>query len=521
MRPVAKSEEAMTPGKYNPLGRILIACIPAALCACAPEPAEVVVAEPAAPEPAPLMQRYVSSKRVSTDCGAEFTPGAVPGFAEAAGVEIRDMPPPIADNMSVGADRPVAGTDPSRVSPGYVVIEPGFNKESYIINNDKEVIATLETDYIVGFSEILPDGNRLTSTHTWSNLFRQGGGNRGCLEEYAPDGSLVWRLNLSTDQYIHHHDMYKLPNGNILAVVWENVSTDEAISLGRDPEKVAENGQFWFDGIIEIDPYAVEIVWEWSARHHLVQEFDPGMRNYGVVAEHPELLDINQIQPSQDGTIAADWTHVNAMDYNEELDQIIFSSNYLSEVYVIDHSTTPQESAGHSGGRYGRGGDILYRWGHPMRYGRGTEDDRTLFNQHDVQWIREGLNGAGNILVFNNGNSKVRPYSTVVEIAPEMNADGSYVLRDGEAYGPESLVWEYNPEPPERFFSFFISGAQRLPNGNTLVTQGAGARVREVTPEGEIVWEYEYTSDIDAPHMLFRANRYPPDHPGIVKILSQ
>jgi hypothetical protein len=87
-------------------------------------------------------------------------------------------------------------------------------------------------------------------------------------------------------------------------------------------------------------------------------------------------------------------------------------------------------------------------------------------------------------------------------------------------YGPEALAWEYNPEPPERFYSFFISGAQRLPNGNTLINQGAGAKVREVTPSGEIVWEYGYTDDIDAPHMLFRANRYPADHPGVAALIN-
>ena len=65
----------------------------------------------------------------------------------------------------------------------------------------------------------------------------------------------------------------------------------------------------------------------------------------------------------------------------------------------------------------------------------------------------------------------------------------------GEGYGPAALVWEYNPEPPERFFSWYISGAQRLPNGNTLVNQGAGAKLREVTASGDIVWEYVYGRD--------------------------
>jgi hypothetical protein len=96
-----------------------------------------------------------------------------------------------------------------------------------------------------------------------------------------------------------------------------------------------------------------------------------------------------------------------------------------------------------------------------------------------------------------------------------MSDDGSFVLHDGEPYSTDVIVWEYNPEPPERFYSFFISGAQRLLNGNTIITQGAGAMIREVTRDGEIVWDYSYSNENDDPHMLFRGNRYPAGHPGI------
>ena len=73
------------------------------------------------------------------------------------------------------------------------------------------------------------------------------------------------------------------------------------------------------------------------------------------------------------------------------------------------------------------------------------------------RWIKAGLRGAGNILFFNNGDTKERRYSTVDEFVPPINADGTYTLQDGVPFGPESLEWEYDPEPPERFFSFFIS----------------------------------------------------------------
>ncbi len=465
-------------------------------------------------------QVFKSSKRVSTDCGVEYVAAPPPGFAERPGAPTKDMPEPVAKSLAVGADRAQVKTNAELVSPGYVLIEPASVKQSFIINNDKEVVATLDGDYFAAFSQIFDDGNRMVSSNAKSDVFEDGGGHRGCIEEYAANGDLVWRLNLNTDEYIHHHDAVKLPNGNVLAVVWEDVPADEAISQGRDPDHVAENGHFWYDGVIEINPYTTEIVWEWSARHHIVQDFDPGKSNYGVIRDHPELLDINLTRPNRDGSVSADWTHVNAIDYNAELDQILLSSNYHNEIWIIDHGTTPQQAAGHKGGKYGKGGDILYRWGNPANYDRDDSGNQLLFRQHDAHWIEPGLPGAGNILVFDNGDREKRPYSTVVEIDTGVNEDGSYSLETAAAFGPVAPVWTYDPEPPERFFSFFISGAQRLPNGNTLVNQGAGAKLREISPDGEIVWEYAYQDDIDAPHMLFRANRYPPDHPGIQKIIG-
>lgn len=499
----------------------VLASVIVTLSACSPGPGNVESAKPVAVEEArPQTAKYLSSKRVSTVCDAFDYTTPPPGFAEPPGVTLRDMPPPLAMRQAVGVEREPVETNWDKVSPGYVLIEPLMVSESTLINNEGEVVAKIESDYFIELTRFLDDGNRLVSTHVHTDTFAGAGGRRGCLEEYSADGDLLWRLGLATDDYIQHHDAVKLPNGNLLAVVWENVSTAEAIAMGRDPEFIAENGQFWYDGIIEVNPYTAEIVWEWSARHHLIQDFDPGKPNYGVVAEHPELLDINVTQPSQDGSTDDDWTHVNALDYNPDLDLIIFSSNFLSEVYVIDHSITPWEASGHSGGRRGKGGDFLYRWGNPENYDRGGEEQRTLFNQHDIQWIKPGLPGAGNLLVFNNGNPDVRPYSTVLEFVPEMNADGSFSLADGEPYSTDVVVWDYDPEPPERFYSFFISGAQRLPNGNTIITQGAGAKIREVTSDGEIVWEYQYENDIDAPHMLFRGNRYPSDHPGLVNFVT-
>ncbi|MGN6917304.1 hypothetical protein, partial [Neisseria sp. P0017.S004] len=87
------------------------------------------------------------------------------------------------------------------------------------------------------------------------------------------------------------------------------------------------------------------------------------------------------------------------------------------------------------------GGSLLYRWGNPQAYQRGAPQDQQFFGQHDVHWIDEGLPGAGNIILFNNGDTrKDGAYSSIEEIKPPVKADGSYEIEDGAAYGPEIPV---------------------------------------------------------------------------------
>jgi len=163
----------------------------------------------------PAAPLYISSKLVSTDCGVAMTSPPPPGFADVPGEELAEMPEMLAKWQTVGAERTLAETDAERASPGYVLIEPGYRKPAYLINNDKEVVASFENDYF-GFTQLQADGSRFSSRNMYSDVFMEGGGNRGCLEEYAADGSLAWRLRLATDDYIHHHDAVKLPNGNTL-----------------------------------------------------------------------------------------------------------------------------------------------------------------------------------------------------------------------------------------------------------------------------------------------------------------
>jgi len=167
---------------------------------------------------------------------------------------------------------------------------------------------------------------------------------------------------------------------------------------------------------------------------------------------------------------------------------VMLSIRGNSELFVIDHQTTTAQAASHAGGRYDKGGDILYRWGNPQQYKRGTSADQQFYQQHHTHWIPAGCPGAGNILIFNNGIG--RGYSTINQIVPPVDAAGNYTIATGTAFGPALPVWTYAGSPATDFYSAEISGCQRLPNGNTLICEGVKGNLFEVTSAGACVWQY-------------------------------
>ena len=198
------------------------------------------------------------------------------------------------------------------------------------------------------------------------------------------------------------------------------------------------------------------------------------------MADHPERIDINFGGDTLDnlfgrtkgkgmggkaafGVPEGDWTHFNSLAYNADLDQVMISVHGFSEFWIIDHSTTKAEAAGHEGGKYGKGGDLLYRWGNPQAYRAGKATDQQLFGQHNAHWIPKGLPGAGHVLVFNNGlGRKDGNYSSVDEIVLPVDAKGHYPLKAGTAFGPDKALWVYTAPNKSDFYAGIISGAQRL-----------------------------------------------------------
>ncbi|HPA16767.1 MAG TPA: SUMF1/EgtB/PvdO family nonheme iron enzyme [Verrucomicrobiae bacterium] len=411
---------------------------------------------------------------------------------------------------------------------GYTLFAPKHNTVIYLMDNAGRAVHSWKSQYEPGQSVYLePNGNLLHCCFTKNKGFTSGG-EGGRLEEFDWDGNLIWEFDYSSDTYLSHHDVAPMPNGNILFLVVEKKSYEECIEAGFNPQMLRDR-QLFPDSVIEVQPTRSKggkIVWQWRAWDHLLQNNDRSKPNYGEPSEHPERIDVD----CNGRAVPAFWNHMNSISYNPKLDQIMLSVRGCNEIWVLDHSTTTKEAGGHSGGKHGKGGDLIYRWGNPAAYGRGTATDKQLVQQHDAQWIPDGYPGAGHITIFNNGYD--RGYSSVEEIEPPTDSNGRYIIRSGKAYGPEKPVWHYEAKNREDFFSSEISGAHRLPNGNTLICAGVIGNLFEVTAAGETVWQYvnpmvrggilaqgEVPGKDVRGHLwnaVFKVHRYAPDYPGLV-----
>ncbi len=390
---------------------------------------------------------------------------------------------------------------PARAVPyeGYTLFSVNNSTRSYVVDMNNTVAHSWTHNRAGGYcSYLLGSGNILRPCESTGSPLN-GGGASGILQEIAPSGAVVWQYTYSSSTYRTHHDLEPMPNGNVLLIAWELKSAAEAIQAGLN-----HYAQIWPDHIIEVQktgPTSGMIVWEWHAWDHLIQDYDPTKNNYGVVAEHPELIDINLAGGGMGG---GDWMHTNGISYNPEWDQIVFSCHNLNEIYVIDHSTTTAEAASHSGGNSGKGGDILYRWGKPSNY--DASGPQYFYVVHCAYWVPAGCPGAGNIMAFNNRNGMGT--SVVAEIIPPADAQGHYTPTvPGVPYGPASPTWTYTAAG---FYSSHLGGCQRLPNGNTFIVESQDGFMFEVNPSGTREWTYDRNDE------MARALRYGMNHPGLV-----
>ena len=395
------------------------------------------------------------------------------------------------------------------VSDGYTLFTPELNKKVFLVNNCGEKVNTWTFNERPGATCYLLENG---------NLLRAG---KDSLQIRDWNNNVIWSYATSANGLLQHHDIEPLPNGNILCILSDIYSVEDMIAAGRNPALIGEG--FKLEKIVELRPVGsnnANIVWEWKFKDHLIQDFDPLKLNYGTVLDYPERIDINY-----NNGYDYDWVHFNGIDYNATLDQIIVSARHLNEIYIIDHSTTTAEAAGHTGGNFNKGGDILWRWGNPQVYRQGTSQDQKLFVQHDPKWVETGYLDEGKISVFNNGGNGSNTFSSVHLISPEI-IDNAYTLSNNR-FSPSDFFWSWSGS----FFGVTVyedkkSGIHLLPNGNAMICETALGRISEINKNGDHLWSYKNPSGTitqnqfaiitDKDNAIFRGEKYPPNYPGLI-----
>ncbi|MBW2307747.1 MAG: aryl-sulfate sulfotransferase [Deltaproteobacteria bacterium] len=326
------------------------------------------------------------------------------------------------------------------------------------------------------YGRLLESGNLLYAGRTTTGYGKgkyHMSGKGGAVMEVDWNGKTVVKFY----QHNAHHDTDKLPNGNYLLLLWDPVPKEKRkLVKGGLPGSEFPDGTIFEEIIAEVDPKG-KIVWSWRGSDHLNPE------------EYP-------ICPLDD---RIEWLHANSVKYLPADNPITGTESIMVSLRQPFACIIFEKSTGKVQWRYG--GCIEGEWGR-------------LGAQHDFQMIQKGLPGEGNILVFDNGmnlaNTKAAnmywgmAHSRILEIAPKTKR---VVWR----YEHKEKGWKFPIPPKWKFNSPYISGAQRLPNGNTLICEGGTGRIFEVTKKGEIVWEF-INPDRKA---VFRAYRYGPDFPGL------
>jgi len=434
----------------------------------------------------------------------------------------------------------VAWQSVSAFSEGYVLSAAFSGSTTELFDNEGNVIFTWDhtgedrTTATNGYScYLLQNGNLLRGCKPSRITVSSGASpQQGCIQEVDPDGNVLWSDTMATTTRMSHHDFKPLPNGNVLCVAFVNVSKEEALAAGLDSILFSGSGGMFGGSVRSIEAEMIyelkpdrtggnnhEIVWEWYLLDHVTPKEN--------ARAHPELFS-GYMAPLYFST---QLVHLNGIDYNPVKDLIVFSSRVFSEIYVLDHSTTTQEAAGHTGGAYGKGGDILYRWGHPSNYILElkydtvyTEADTIEFGDHKYiieadttinltktphaqdyvnclhcpTWIPEGYVGAGNVLFFHNNddeNMMQLGNSQAIEVSPDVDGTGKFVLTPETPAGPSAPTWIYDPDESTSMYSASMSTAIRMKNGNTLIHEaypggnnsGNSGTVREVNREGVVV----------------------------------
>jgi len=439
--------------------------------------------------------------------------------------------------------------DATRTYDGYTLF--GTRGTSYLIDFEGHVIHTWNIGTNPRFTEAgtLLDavGGNPSSQNTWKEL--------------DWNGNVVWQYTESRTNYHGHHDFAKIYNTKLgdstfIYIANKDLTSAQCLAAGCDASQTYTNPQM--DAIVEVNRQGT-VIWEWCFFNHVVQDMYPSLPTYGVIANTPGRINLN----IAGNPVKSDWLHCNSLDYNQELDMIVINSVH-GEFYVIDHGNTfvannPDSSITLAASTLG---DFKYRFGDPAKYNQGTPPsvnanwekatagNKQIGGAHDIQWIKPGLPGAGNFMIFNNDENlfELTPQSYIYEINPYLNSSGtntgSFVNPPTAGYNivnsPNSnlmkekknfskqIVWSFASKNNTSFYSTIGSSAQRLPNGNTFICSMNDGHFFEVAPtDTAIVWEYINPMTRDGIKKIkvdnyptyngvFRAYRYAATHPALV-----
>lgn len=411
--------------------------------------------------------------------------------------------------------------DPSKAYNGYTLV-PTINDGILLFDmNGNEV---RRWDFRGFPPKLLPGGHLIgNSGERHPKYGMQDGVN---LMQISYDGEVEWEFDhfdyIADPGHDHHwmarqHHDFQREGQAVYYVPGEQPKIDsgKTLILGhRTIHNPAISDKKLLDDVIYEVSWEGEILWEWSVADHFADlGFDESAKN--VLARNPNLL-------QADGGIG-DFMHVNCASYlgpnhwYDEGDQrfkpnnIIIDGRESNILLILDHDT----------------GEIVWKIGPDYMHDPRLKKLGQVIGQHALHMIPEGLPGAGNLLFFDNGGwagygdpnpgsfdgTKYarRDYSRVVELNP-------VTLEVVWELTPAKLGYQ-QPTDSSKFYSPYVSNAQRLPNGNTLVDEGSDGRVFEVTPDYEIVWEWisPYFAHKDdgtdgTTNMIYRAYRYPYDY---------